>query len=121
MNVTEQVRKEVDEFVSRLSPDEVRRLTAELHERFTREDEELRTIYREDRPIELVIEALASSRRGDPEVAADRLVTAFKASKKAIELRLVDAAVEALKLRREVNLNIIERNKLALQITPEGA
>lgn len=120
MNVTEQVRKEVDEFVSRLSADEVRVLTAELHERFTQENEDLRAIYREDKAIELVIDALVSSRRGDPEVAADRLVSAYKTAKRAIELRLVDATIETLKLRREVNLNIVERNQISMRIR-EGA
>lgn len=121
MNVTEQVRREVDEFVNRLSRDEVRVLTAELHERLTRENDELRSIYRDDQAVEYVIEALTSYRRGDSEVAADRLVSAFKTARFAPELRLVDATIEALKLRRDVNLNIVERNQLALQFASEGA
>jgi hypothetical protein len=45
MNVTDQVRKEVDELIDRLSRDEVRDLLDTLRERFARENEELQSIY----------------------------------------------------------------------------
>jgi hypothetical protein len=48
MNVTDQVRKEVDELVDRLSRDEVQDLLTVLRERFARENEELRRMYREE-------------------------------------------------------------------------
>ncbi len=48
MNVTDEVRKEVDELIDRLSRDEVRDLLETLRERFAREDEELRGIYQKE-------------------------------------------------------------------------
>lgn len=47
MTVTDEVRKEVDELIGRLSRDEVRDLLDTLRERFARENEELHSIYRE--------------------------------------------------------------------------
>jgi len=49
MNVTDEVRKEIDELIDRLSRDEVRDLLETLRERFAREDEELRGMFREER------------------------------------------------------------------------
>ncbi len=49
MNVTDEVRKEVDELIDRLSRGEVRDLLETLRERFAREDEELRGMFREER------------------------------------------------------------------------
>lgn len=46
MGVTKQVREEVDELISRLSMDEVRGLLKVLRERFARENDELRGIYK---------------------------------------------------------------------------
>ena len=48
MKVTDEVRKEIDELIDRLSRDEVRDLLETLRERFAREDEELRGIFREE-------------------------------------------------------------------------
>jgi len=48
MGVTKQVREEVDELISRLSMDEVRDLLKVLRERFARENDELRGIYKEE-------------------------------------------------------------------------
>lgn len=47
MSVTNEVRKEVDELVSRLSHDEVTDLLTTLRERFARENAELRSIVRD--------------------------------------------------------------------------
>lgn len=47
MSVTNEVRKEVDELVSRLSHDEVIDLLTALRERFARENTELRNIVRD--------------------------------------------------------------------------
>lgn len=47
MNVTDEVRKEVDELINRLSTDERRDLLESLRKRFARENEELRGIYKE--------------------------------------------------------------------------
>lgn len=46
MNVADEVRKEVDELIDRLSRDEVISLLNFLRERFARENEELWDIYR---------------------------------------------------------------------------
>jgi len=48
MDVTNEVRREVDELIDRLSRDEVLDLLNVLRERFARENEELRGIYREE-------------------------------------------------------------------------
>ena len=47
MNVADEVRKEVDELIDRLSREEVLSLLTFLRERFAQENEELRDIYRE--------------------------------------------------------------------------
>lgn len=64
----------------------------------------------------LVLDSMRLYRMGDRELAASKLVSAFQKADTAISLRLVDATIETLKLRREVNLDIVERNKLALGI-----
>ena len=51
---------------------------------------------KQNEALEYVIEALQSYKRGYPDTAADRLVSAFNASEQAVELRLVDATIEAL-------------------------
>ena len=69
-----------------------------------------------DRVMELILDAMRLHRMGDRELAASKLVSAFQKADTAVALRLVDATIETLKLRREVNLDIVERNKLALGI-----
>jgi hypothetical protein len=69
---------------------------------------------KQNEALEYVIEALQSYKRGYPDTAADRLVSAFNASEQAVELRLVDATIEALQLRKDVNENIAERNRISL-------
>lgn len=69
-----------------------------------------------DRVMELVLDAMRLYRMGDRELAASKLVTAFQTAESAVALRLVDATIETLKVRREVNLDIVERNKLALRV-----
>jgi hypothetical protein len=48
MSVSDEVRREVDELIDRLSRDEVLDLLTVLLERFAQENEELRGIYREE-------------------------------------------------------------------------
>ena len=43
---------------------------------------------KQNEALEYVIEALQSYKRGYPDTAADRLVSAFNASEQAVELRL---------------------------------
>lgn len=69
-----------------------------------------------DRVMELILDAMRLHRMGDRELAASKLVSAFQKADTAVALRLVDATIETLKVRREVNLDIVERNKLALEI-----
>ena len=69
-----------------------------------------------DRVMELILDALRLHRMGDRELAASKLVSAFQKADTAVALRLVDATIETLNVRREVNLDIVERNKLALGI-----
>ncbi len=67
-----------------------------------------------DRVMELILDAMRLHRMGDLELAASKLVSAFQKADTAVALRLVDATIETLRVRREVNLDIVERNKLAL-------
>ena len=67
-----------------------------------------------DRVMELILDAMRLHRMGDRELAASKLVSAFQKADTSIALRLVDATIETLKLRREVNIDIAERNRLAL-------
>lgn len=69
-----------------------------------------------DRVMELILDAMRLHRMGDRELAASKLVSAFQKADTAVALRLVDATIETLNVRREVNLDIVERNKLALGI-----
>lgn len=69
-----------------------------------------------DRVMELILDAMRLHRMGDRELAGSKLVSAFQKADTAVALRLVDATIETLKVRREVNLDIVERNKLALGI-----
>ncbi len=69
-----------------------------------------------DKVVELVLDSMRLYRMGDRELAASKLVDAYKTADTARTLRLVDATIETLKVRREVNLDIVERNKLALQV-----
>ena len=48
MSVADEVRKEIDELIDRLSRDEVQDLLDTLRERFARENEELRGIYQKE-------------------------------------------------------------------------
>jgi hypothetical protein len=48
MTVTNEVRREVDELIDHLSREELLDLLNTLRERFARENEELRGIYREE-------------------------------------------------------------------------
>ena len=52
MNVTKEVRKEVDELISRLSTDEQRDLLESLRKRFVREGEELRKVWGEREQVQ---------------------------------------------------------------------